>query len=203
MRFISHLDMTRFMTRAMRRANLPVWYTEGFNPHLYITFALPLSLGFESDYEVLDIRLLDDNYPIDTLPEKLNAVCTPYIKFFAVAEPVLKAGDVAAASFDITFDDGGEIKNALDEFLNRDTLTVLKKTKKGGEKEMDIADKVKSFSFNKSEGNTVLKITLPAGSSENLNPELFLNKFFEEQGKYYCYVVNRTAILDTKGNLFK
>lgn len=203
MRFISHLDMTRFMTRAMRRANLPVWYTEGFNPHLYITFALPLSLGFESDYEVLDIRLLDDNYPIDTLPEKLNAVCTPYIKFFAVAEPVLKVGDVAEASFDITFDDGGEIKNALDEFLNRDTLTVLKKTKKGGEKEMDIADKVKSFSFNKSEGNTVLKITLPAGSSENLNPELFLNKFFEEQGKYYCYVVNRTAILDTKGNLFK
>ena len=203
MRFISHLDMTRFMTRAMRRANLPVWYTEGFNPHLYITFALPLSLGFESDYEVLDIRLLDDNYPIDTLPEKLNAVCTPYIKFFAVAEPVLKAGDGAAASFDITFDDGGEIKNALDEFLNRDTLTVLKKTKKGGEKEIDIADKIKNFSFDDSGGNTVLKITLPAGSSENLNPELFLNKFFEEQGKYYCYVVNRTAILDTKGNLFK
>ena len=178
MRFISHLDMTRFMTRAMRRANLPVWYTEGFNPHLYITFALPLSLGFESDYEVLDIRLLDDNYPIDTLPEKLNAVCTPYIKFFAVAEPVLKVGDVAEASFDITFDDGGEIKNALDEFLNRDTLTVLKKTKKGGEKEIDIADKIKNFSFDDSGGNTVLKITLPAGSSENLNPELFLNKFF-------------------------
>ena len=69
MRFISHLDMTRFMSRTIRRAELPVWYTEGFNPHLYMTFALPLSLGFESDYEVVDIRLLDDNYDISTLPK--------------------------------------------------------------------------------------------------------------------------------------
>ena len=71
MRFISHLDMTRFMARVIRRAELPVWYTEGFNPHLYMTFALPLSLGFESEYEVVDIRLLDDGYPIDTLCDKL------------------------------------------------------------------------------------------------------------------------------------
>lgn len=203
MRFISHLDMTRFMTRAIRRAKLPVWYTEGFNPHLYMTFALPLSLGFESEYEILDIRILDDDYPISGLPEKLNAVCPPYIRFFDAAEPILKSGDIAAACFEITFDDGGQIQNALNGFLNRDTLTVLKKTKKGAEKEIDIADKVKSFSFNKSEGNTVLKITLPAGSRENLNPELFLNKFFEEYGKHFYYTVNRTAILDAKGNLFK
>ena len=81
MRFISHLDMTRFMSRTIRRAELPVWYTEGFNPHLYMTFALPLSLGFESDYEVVDIRLLDDNYDISTLPLLLNGVCPTYITF--------------------------------------------------------------------------------------------------------------------------
>ena len=203
MRFISHLDMTRFMARLIRRAQLPVWYTEGFNPHLYMTFALPLSLGFESEYEVVDIRLLDDNYDISTLPEKLNAVCPPYIRFFDAAEPIKKAGDVAAAEFVITFDDGGEIRDALNQFLSRESITVLKKTKKGDIKELEVADKIKEFSVDEKDGNTLLRITLPAGSSENLNPELFLNKFFEEYGKYYCYVINRTAILDASGKLFK
>ncbi len=203
MRFISHLDMTRFMARAIRRAELPVWYTEGFNPHLYMTFALPLSLGFESDYDVLDIRLLDDDYDISLLPEKLNAVCPPYIRFFSAAEPIKKAGDVAAAKFNITFDDGGELKPLLNEFFSRDSIVVLKKTKKGGEKEIEVADKVKAFYLDDDGGNTLLKITLPAGSTENLNPELYLNKFFEENGKYYCYNIIRTAIFDTNGKLFK
>ncbi len=203
MRFISHLDMTRFMARTIRRAELPVWYTEGFNPHLYMTFALPLSLGFESEYEVVDIRLLDDNYPIDTLCEKLNAVCPPYIHFFDAAEPIKKAGDVAAATFNITFDDGGEIAEDLNTFLSRESIVVLKKTKKGGEKEIEVADKIKHFEIINTDGNSTLKITLPAGSTENLNPELYLNKFFEENRKYYCYIVSRTAIFDTNGNLFK
>lgn len=203
MKFISHLDMTRFMARAIRRAGLPVWYTEGFNPHLYMTFALPLSLGFESDYSVLDIRVLDDDYDISTISEKLNAVCPPYITFFSVAEPVKKAGDVAAAEFNITFDDGGDIAEDLNTFLSRESIVVLKKTKKGGEKEIEVGDKIKRFEITNLDGNTVLKITLPAGSVENLNPELFLNKFFEENGKYYCYVVNRTAILDLNEKLFK
>lgn len=201
MRFISHLDMTRFMSRLIRRAGLSVWYTEGFNPHLYMTFALPLSLGFESDYEVVDIRVLDDDYDIASLPEKLNSVCPPYIQFFGAAEPVKKAGDVAAAEFNIVFDDGGELADDLNAFLSRGSIVVLKKTKKGNEKEIEVGDKIKSFEISTLD-DTILKITLPAGSTENLNPELFLNKFFEENGKYYCYKVNRTAILDTNGKLF-
>lgn len=194
--------MTRFMARAIRRAELPVWYTEGFNPHLYMTFALPLSLGFESDYGVLDIRVLDDDYDISTIPEKLNAVCPPYIQFFGAAEPIKKAGDVAWAQFSITFDDKGKLAKILASFLSRDSITVLKKTKKGGEKLLEVADKIKGFSVESKNGNTVLNITLPAGSTENLNPELFLGKFFEENNNYYCYVVNRTAILDTNEKLF-
>ena len=203
MRFISHLDMTRFMARTIRRAELPVWYTEGFNPHLYMTFALPLSLGFESDYDVLDIRLLDDDYDISLLPEKLNAVCPPYIRFFDAAEPIKKAGDVTAAKFSVAFDDGGKLKDALNDFFSRESIIVLKKTKKGGEKEIEVADKIKAFHLDENDGNTVLKITLPAGSTENLNPELFINKFFEETQNTVCYNVVRTAIFDADGRLFR
>ena len=71
-KYVSHLDTMRAMTRLLRRAQLPAWYTEGFNPHLYITFAMPLSLGFSSDYELADIRLTDDGYPLDKICSQLN-----------------------------------------------------------------------------------------------------------------------------------
>ena len=58
--YISHLDLMHTMQRAFSRAGYELKYSEGFNPHLYITFALPLSLGMESDYEVLDTRVTDD-----------------------------------------------------------------------------------------------------------------------------------------------
>ncbi len=203
MRFISHLDMTRFMARIIRRAGLPVWYTEGFNPHLYMTFALPLSLGMSSEYDAVDIRLLDDEYDITTLCDTLNAVCPPYIKFFDAKDPVKKAGDVSFAEFCVTFDDKGEIKAPLNAFLSSGSITVLKKTKKGVIKELEVSNKIVGFSFGNANGDTVLTITLPAGSVENLNPELILTAFFEQNGSYYCYDITRTAILDKDNKLFK
>ena len=54
-KYISHLDLNRCMLRTFRRSGLPIWYTEGFNPHLYYAFALALSLGFESSCEIFGI----------------------------------------------------------------------------------------------------------------------------------------------------
>ena len=56
-KYISHLDMNRCMSRALKRSGLPVWYTGGFNPHMYLTFPLPLSLGCESVYECVDLKM--------------------------------------------------------------------------------------------------------------------------------------------------
>ena len=103
MKFVSHLDMNRFMSRMVKRAKLPIWYTEGFHPHPYIAFALPLSLGFESDYEVLDLRLVDDDYPLQTVIEKLNEVFPPYVKAFNACEPQMKVGKIGFADFSVVF----------------------------------------------------------------------------------------------------
>ena len=59
-KYISHLDLNRNMLRIIHMAKLPIWYTEGFNPHPFITFALPLSLGFSGLRESMDFKLLDD-----------------------------------------------------------------------------------------------------------------------------------------------
>ena len=56
-KYVSHLDIMRCMTRAVRRADIPLWYTEGFNPHPYLNFLQPMPLGVEGLNEPLDIRI--------------------------------------------------------------------------------------------------------------------------------------------------
>ena len=198
-RYISHLDTMRAMTRMLRRANLPVWYTEGFNPHLYVTFAFPLSLGFQSDCEIADIRLTDDGFPTDGICETLNSTAPDGFYFFAASKPVKKLSDLSFASFCIEFEDGGNLAAPLEEFLKSDCITVEKKTKKGGVKTIDIAPDIESYSVEKN-GGTTLYITLPAGPAKTLNPELLIDKFLLEQGCKPYINITRTALLDGDKN---
>lgn len=193
-RFISHLDTMRFMSRLLRRAGLPVWYTEGFNPHLYITFAMPLSLGFESEYEIADIRLTDDGFPLDGICETLNRNGAGGFYFFAAKEPVKKLSCLCFAKFSAEFDDGGALTESLEKFLSSGDIPVEKKTKKGDIKTINAADDIKSFSVQKGEC-TRLEITLPAGSAKSVNPELIIKKFLTETGEN-CYVkITRLSLL--------
>ena len=59
-KYISHLDINRCMSRALSRAEIPLWFTEGFNPHPYMSFSLPLSLGVESLCESVDLRIVGE-----------------------------------------------------------------------------------------------------------------------------------------------
>ena len=72
-KYISHLDLMRCMTRAFKRAAVPIWYTEGFNPHAYLMFPLALSLGCESGCECMDFRIDGDMTPEEAM-QRLNAV---------------------------------------------------------------------------------------------------------------------------------
>ena len=96
--YISHLDINRMMTRAVRRAKLPMWYTEGFNPHPYLTFALPLSLGQSSDCEYMDIRIEGDITDEEIL-NRLNAVLPEGVKILSVSAPVYDAKEIEKALY--------------------------------------------------------------------------------------------------------
>lgn len=175
LRFVSHLDMNRLMPRIIRKTNIPVWYTEGFNSHVYINFALPLSLGFESDYEALDFKVTDDGFSNEAVFSELSRVMPEHIEIIKVADPVFKPGKIAFAKFRISFEDGGAIANSLEEFLKAESITVLKKTKKGTMKEVELADKIARFSI-KLNVNTQLEVILSAGA-DNINPQLLLSEF--------------------------
>ena len=88
-KYVSHLDMFRLMQRAVRRAEIPLWYTEGFNPHPYISFLLALSLGTEGLREPVDIRIVDDMTP-DEIKNRLNGAMPEGLKIEAVTTPVYK-----------------------------------------------------------------------------------------------------------------
>ncbi len=79
-KYISHLDLNRCMQRTFKRSGLPVWYTEGFNPHIYITFALPLSLGYESSVEIMDFNMTEEVSEKETA-DKLNKAMPEGLKF--------------------------------------------------------------------------------------------------------------------------
>src|SRR5689334_21324721 len=77
-RFTSHRDVARMWERALRRAAVPVAYTEGFNPHPKLSFGLALSTGHESLGEYLDVDIAGAAAPIDIegMPTRLDP-CLP------------------------------------------------------------------------------------------------------------------------------
>lgn len=200
LKFVSHLDMNRFMTRILQLSKVPFWYTEGFNPHPYLTFCLPLSLGFESEYEILDIRIVDDCFTNEMVKDALNRVMPQYIQAFEVSDAVLKAGKIGFAEFKISFSEfPQDLPQRLSTFLLSDSIVVEKTGKKGKVSTIDLAPKIKSFTLDNEEDKLVLTITLPAGGADNVNPTLLLDAF----GDLPYYRICRTKVFDTEMNLFK
>jgi radical SAM-linked protein len=74
LKFISHLDIIRLWVRALRRARIPLEYTEGFSPHPRISLAVPLSVGVTADNELLDIsitKVVSPHWFVDTVNRQL------------------------------------------------------------------------------------------------------------------------------------
>lgn len=170
-KYVSHLDLVRAMTRAVRRADIPLWYTEGFNRHPYLTFASPLSLGYEGLRETMDIRMADD-FPYDELAARLNAVLPEGLEVISVADVVAKAGDLAAAEYRLTIHLPASV---IQEALAANELLVEKRTKKKTMKTIDILPYFKNAVVEAAgENETVVTVALPSGGNENVNPGLFI-----------------------------
>lgn len=205
-RYISHLDLNRVMIRAIQKSRLPVWHTEGFNIHPYITFALPLSLGFRGERESMDMRILDDNLKPDVIKDELN-LCLPHgITVFDVTEPKCKPGDINSAKFKLRLatDDisAEELYAKLQELLNADEILVDKKTKKGIKK-IDIKEYFRDAKHYDTDHDVVVRVILPAGSTTNINPTLLVKALEEKYSIEIYYDITRVDVYDTEGRPFE
>ena len=204
LKYISHLDMNRCMQRVLRRSRLPVWHTEGFNPHVYITFALPLSLGIESLYETMDFRIVR---PADyALAERLIPPALPEgLKLIRVAPPKMKVADIALADFSVcAHGASGDALSRWNEYFAQEAIVIPKKTK-AGMKDVD----VKPYSMQQREpeledGSLRLTLRLAAGSTVNINPMLLFNDFIARSGAQFERVdYMKLAVYNKNGILFE
>lgn len=184
LRYISHLDLCRTMTTAMTRAKIPMWYTEGFNPHPKMVFTQPLPLFAESECEYLDIKIVEPMTHIE-LKDRLRAVFTPELYIEAVYTPQSKFTDIAYAKYRI------ETKGFDKKLLNgEDELNVTKQTKDGKEKIVNIRPQIHSASAR----NGIITAVLSTSGDSYLNPELFCKAIGADD-----YFITRTAWLCSDG----
>ena len=149
LRFISHLDLQRFMQMALNRTGLPVQFSQGFNPHPLMAFGSALALGWTSDYEVLDVRLAApmgrgrcEEAMKRALSEDLPVL---EVKLVEDRRPAAMAQVEASDCHVTVVGEGADaLTGAIPGFLASDQVLAMKKTK-SGEKEIDIRPMVLSL----------------------------------------------------------
>lgn len=173
--YISHLDLMHCMQRVIARAHLPVWYTEGFNQHIYISIALPLSTGYSGEWEFLDFNCTADAIPPDAV-KKMNAVMPSGLSVQEIY-PLEQGGrhvrDIAYSKYEITWEfDHGVPEDFCDRaaaLFNRESILMLKKSKRG-EKEVNIKDFMRGITLEATE-NCVRAYAVLGAGNQNLSPE--------------------------------
>ena len=204
-KFVSHLDMFRTMQRAVRRAEIPLWYTEGFNPHPYISYLLALPLGVEGVSEPIDIRLVEP-MAMEELTRRLNAVMPEGLRVESAASPFHKPAEIAFARYDVYLDREDVSREELEEALTCGALTCEKSGKSGHKKIMktvNVSEHIRAFRLGEAGEQLLLTVELPAGSTLNLNPLQLMEAVSGRLGRrIYPPLTVRTALLCADGNEF-
>ena len=205
--YISHLDLNRAFQRAVIRADIPLWYTEGFNPHAYMTFPAPLPLGQEGMREPVDIRLTED-LPCEQVQARLNLTMPEGIVIADATEPIKKANDIAFAKYSILCDflnenDCFSFAQSAREIISSGNLPADKKSK-SGIKQVNLLDFIKDISFESRKKELFISCILSCGCRENLNPALLLDTLFEKCGIFSDFTkITREKLLLCDGSDFE
>lgn len=183
-KFISHLDLMRTIQRIVRRAELPVEYSKGFNPHMALAIAQPLSVGVYSEGDYMDLNLEED-MSVEEVKEKLNEFSARGIKFLEASKspvihnvkrlpPAMALLDAANYTIKIKYNDISKTLEEVNALMAKKEIVTIKKTKKG-EKEADIKPFIKDFKCWTKDDYLIVNTTISCGSRENLSSDLLAN----------------------------
>ncbi len=202
LQFISHLDLQRTFHRVLVRANIPMWYTKGFNPHAKLVFGVPLSVGTESNCEMADLKI-ERQISLEDIKNQLNEQLTDEMYILDAYYPTTKFSDIAFADYTITLK-SPKIKpndeKAIAELFA--SPIMMSKKSKSGEKEVDITSFIKKMSISAEDGIMTINTVLSAGSTENLNPEYIVTAiknnldFFKANPAHESYRIMRNCVYD-------
>ncbi len=194
--FISHLDLLRVFERAIKRADIPVAYTQGFNPRPIMAFATALAIGVASEGEYVDIQLTD-NMSSDLFMNNLNSVLPEglkIIKSISIDKKVKSLMSIISSSIYLVklktsnLLNEEDIREYIKEFLNKDEIIQLKEKKqKRGRRsrnpeiqKVNIKPFIKALELFSVDGHELLlKMDLVTGSRGNLKAEVVVDKLQE------------------------
>ena len=173
-KYISHLDVLRLFARASRRCDLPVAYSEGFNPHPLFVFGMPIPVGTTSEDEYVDITLMGEMAPSEIV-DRLNNVMPDSVRILdAVLLPehapnIMKS--VVASRYRVTAELSPEERAHIIEESGGTEPLIVEKHTKSGTRPTDVRPMI----FGVSEEGEALIVTTAAGNQMNLRPELALS----------------------------
>lgn len=178
-KFISHLDLVRAWERAFRRAQVPIAYSQGFNPHPKMSFGSALSVGVSSSGEYMDV-VLQKSYPIQELKRKLENYLPAGLVIYDIVEIDSKVPSLMTvinrAKYLIKANliepiNQTEFENIIKNLLKQEKIPILRHTKKGL-KEKDIRPGIFEIHGKiTGEQEIQIELTVQTGSEGNVRPE--------------------------------
>lgn len=174
--YISHLDLQHTIQRAFIRAGIKIKHTEGFNPHPYMSVALPLSVGIESVCEYMDFSL-EEAVPIESICASVNSALPEGILFKDAYFPIHKFKEIFSLKISGIWEYDYSVPHALNNIsalFSNSPLIIEKKTKRGTT-ETDLSPFIYDFSFNIENSNQIHLSALVSAQNPSINPGLFVN----------------------------
>lgn len=185
-KYVGHLDTMRLFQRAIKVAQLPVAYSQGFSPHSLVYFALPLAVGMQSEGEYMEIVMQEPILAKD-VKERLSSVMVSGITLLDVFEVEEKTSSlmslVQGADYKLTLKvlQQPEVTATVleEKVMTSKELIVLKKGKKGIAP-VDIKPLILESVFTDRGDKIDIDLKVFAGSSKNLSPDLFIKALLGE-----------------------
>ncbi len=208
MRFISHLDLQRLFRRVLYRANIPLCFTQGFNPHPITNIVQPLSLGFEAEKDYFEFETTEGVFTT-TLVDRLNQALPEGIKFMECKEIPHERKNLSAITecsiFKVFLADSQITNTQLADFLSQKEIMVLKRDKKTKQYvEKDMKKWIYSISGPIDiPGGQIFDMVLRAAPNETLNPAQLSESLLKFVGQTTVEVrVMRTDLLFKENGKF-
>lgn len=207
-KYISHLDLMRTFQRAFSRAGIQIKHTEGFNPHPFVSIALPLSVGYSSQCEILEFGLVGGAAP-EEVPARLTAAMPEGIIIHSCTPAQKPVKQLAYVNYivNMEYEEGRPLdaETALRELLSRESLVIQKKSKKAksGFTEVDLIPLIKRWTLECGRETMTLNMVVSA-QNPGLNPELVRAAFCDLYPQFTPDFVSfhRRAVLDAEGENF-
>ncbi len=173
LRYTGHLDILRTFVRGMRRAEIPFKYSEGFNPHAVMSFALPLGVGTTSECEIVEIQM-KEQIPVEEFIEAVNKNMPPEsIEVLSAEYSDAKTPVIIKAEYVIEYENDKTVNyDEIEEALSGKEILIEKKSKRQM-KEINLSDHIfEKKVVKKDEKSFTLYVTVSAGNTFNIKPQL-------------------------------